>query len=151
MHVFTKLRYESNKFYDQTTLPGNVQICGNRSASEPAIFEATGESLLRDLEVATPRITGYFAAAKRQLPNGPNSSIYAIAQCAETITQTGCQDCLTVAFRNIQGCLPDADGRAIDASCFLRYSDTSFFADNHTVDIAPFLRVDGGTITFLVK
>lgn len=62
-----------------------------------------------------------------------------MAQCAETVTQTGCRDCLTVAYRNIQGCLPNANGRSIDAACFMRYSETAFFADNQTTDILPFL------------
>ncbi|KAI3462199.1 hypothetical protein Pfo_018862 [Paulownia fortunei] len=138
------LRYESNNFYDQSTLPGNVQICGNRTASQPSAFNAEGQTLLRDLELATPRINGYFAATRRAVSNGGNSTIYGVAQCAETISQSGCQDCLTVGYRNIQGCLPDADGRSIDAACFIRYSETPFFADNQTTDITPFLGGGGG-------
>ncbi|KAL3845085.1 hypothetical protein ACJIZ3_002488 [Penstemon smallii] len=134
------LRYESNTFYDQTTLPGNVQICGNRTAAQPSAFNAEAQTFLRDLQLATPRINGYFAATTRQISGGGgNSTIYGVAQCAETISRTGCEDCLTVAFGNIQGCLPNADGRAIDAACFLRYSDVPFFADNQTIDITPFL------------
>ncbi|KAK4430450.1 Cysteine-rich receptor-like protein kinase [Sesamum alatum] len=133
------LRYESNNFYDDTTLPGNIQICGNRTAPQAAAFSAAGQALLTDLEVATPRINGFFAATRREVTNGDNLTIYGVAQCAETVTQRGCLDCLTVAYKNLQGCLPDADGRAIDAACFLRYSDTPFFADNQTLDIRPFL------------
>ncbi|XP_057807228.1 cold-responsive protein kinase 1-like isoform X2 [Salvia miltiorrhiza] len=136
------LRYESNNFYDQTTLPGNVQICGNRTAPQPAEFAASGEALLRDLEVATPRTKAYYAASKRAVGN---FTVYGVAQCAQTITQAGCQDCLTVAYRNIESCLPDADGRAIDAACFLRYSDTPFFADNQTTNITPFLGAGGNS------
>ncbi|KAL0290405.1 UNVERIFIED_CONTAM: Cysteine-rich receptor-like protein kinase [Sesamum angustifolium] len=138
-------RYESNNFYDDTTLPGNIQICGNRTAPQPAAFGAAGQTLLTDLEVATPRINGFFAATKTEVTNGGNLTIYGVAQCAETVTPSGCLDCLTVAYKNLQGCLPDADGRAIDAACFLRYSDTPFFADNQTLDITPFLR-GGGNI-----
>ncbi|XP_073060742.1 cysteine-rich receptor-like protein kinase 2 [Primulina eburnea] len=133
------LRYESNSFYDQTTLPGNVQICGNRTASPAAAFSAQAQTLLQDLELATPRINKYFAATKSEVVSGGNLTVYGVAQCAETISQSGCQDCLTVAYRNIESCLPDADGRAIDAACFLRYSETPFFADNQTIDISSFL------------
>ncbi|KAK4490426.1 hypothetical protein RD792_001103 [Penstemon davidsonii] len=141
------LRYESNTFYDQTTLPGNVQICGNRTAAQPSAFNAEAQTFLRDLQLATPRINGYFAATTRQISGGGsgNSTIYGVAQCAETISRTGCEDCLTVAFGNIQGCLPNADGRAIDAACFLRYSDVPFFADNQTIDITPFLGGGGNS------
>ncbi|KAL0463185.1 UNVERIFIED_CONTAM: Cysteine-rich receptor-like protein kinase [Sesamum latifolium] len=137
------LRYESNNFYDDTTLPGNIQICGNRTAPQPAAFGAAGLTLLTDLELATPRINRYFAATRREVTNGGNLTIYGVAQCAETVAPSGCLDCLTVAHKNLQGCLPDADGRAIDAACFLRYSDTPFFADNQTLDITPFLRGGG--------
>ncbi|KAL0294140.1 UNVERIFIED_CONTAM: Cysteine-rich receptor-like protein kinase, partial [Sesamum calycinum] len=88
-------------------------------------------------------LTAFFAATKREVTNGGNLTIYGVAQCAETVTPSGCLDCLTVAYKNLQGCLPDADGRAIDAACFLRYSDTPFFADNQTLDITPFLRGGG--------
>lgn len=136
---FDLLRYESNNFYDQTTLPGNVQICGNQTASPAAAFSAQAQTLLQDLELATPRINKYFAATKSVVVSGGNLTVYGVAQCAETISQSGCQDCLTVAYRNIESCLPDADGRAIDAACFLRYSETPFFADNQTTDISSFL------------
>ncbi|KAH6837539.1 hypothetical protein C2S53_008512 [Perilla frutescens var. hirtella] len=129
----------------RTTLPGNVQICGDQTAPTPAEFEAEGQTLLMNLEAATPRMNPYFAATKRSVANSNNLTIYGVAQCAQTISQTGCQDCLTVAFRNIQGCLPDADGRAVDAACFLRYSDTPFFSDNQTTNITPFLGAGGNS------
>jgi hypothetical protein len=63
-----------------------------------------------------------------------------LLQCAETVTESGCLDCLTVGFTNIQGCFPNTDGEAFDAGCFMRYSEKSFFADNQTIDITPFLK-----------
>ncbi|XP_027075665.1 cysteine-rich receptor-like protein kinase 2 [Coffea arabica] len=136
------LRYESNTFYDQSTLPGNVEICSTQTGSRENEFGAQAQALLKDLQLATPRITGYFAASKREVSPG-GRTVYGVAQCAETISQSGCEDCLTVAFNNIQGCLPNADGRAVDVACFLRYSETSFFPDNQTIDITPFLRGRG--------
>ncbi|KAI8536562.1 hypothetical protein RHMOL_Rhmol10G0267000 [Rhododendron molle] len=136
------LRYESSTFYDQTTLPGNVGICGNDTASQPAsqptAFQTAAQGLLTDLETATPRINGYFAAATRVVAGG-GSTVYALAQCAQTVSQSGCLGCLQVAYGNIQSCPPDADGRAADAGCFLRYSATAFFGANQTTNITPFL------------
>lgn len=140
-------RYESNTFYDQSTLPGNTQICGNQTGSQATTFGAQAQALLKDLQLATPRINGYFAASNREVSPG-GKTVYGVAQCAESISKTGCEDCLTVAYGNIQGCLPNADGRAIDAACFLRYSETSFFPDNQTINITPFL--GGGKISFLL-
>ncbi|CAK9135293.1 unnamed protein product [Ilex paraguariensis] len=138
------LRYESNSFYDQTTLPGNSQICGNRTETQATAFDTAVTGLISDLVVATPKINGFFAASQRAVAGG-GVTVYAIAQCAETVSQTGCQDCLTVARGNIQACPPNADGTAFDAGCFLRYSDTAFFADNQTINITPFLGGGGSS------
>ncbi|KAK7305607.1 hypothetical protein VNO77_43513 [Canavalia gladiata] len=136
------LRYESNGFFDQTTLPGNSMTCGNQTAAGATAFNATAQQVLMDLQIATPKITGYFAATKTQVAGG---AIYAIAQCAETVTESGCLDCLSVGYTNIQSCLPNTDGRAFDAGCFMRYSQTAFFADNQTIDITPFLKQGGSS------
>nr|POE58153.1 putative lrr receptor-like serine/threonine-protein kinase [Quercus suber] len=115
------LRYESNIFFDQTTLPGNQGYCGNRTASQPLAFSTAADGLLKDLQVATPRINGFFAASKREVVDSSgNATVYAVAQCVETATESGCQNCLNVASNNIQACVPNGDGRAVDAGCFLR-------------------------------
>ena len=96
--------------------------------------------MLKDLQVATPKINGFFAASKREVVDSSgNATVYAVAQCVETATESGCQNCLNVASNNIQVCVPNGDGRAVDAGCFLRYSDKPFFADNQTTDINSFL------------
>ncbi|KAM7523887.1 hypothetical protein LguiA_013789 [Lonicera macranthoides] len=138
------LRYESNGFFDQTSLPGNVGLCGNRTISQATAFNTAVRGLLSDLVVATPRINGYFAASTRAAV-GANLTVYAVAQCAQTVTRSGCLDCLTVAYSNIQNCPPNADGRSVDAGCFLRYSDTSFFPANQTTNITPFLGGGGSS------
>ncbi|KAK1273351.1 Cysteine-rich receptor-like protein kinase 2 [Acorus gramineus] len=129
------LRYESNSFFDQTTLPGNVGLCSNRTVAAGATaFDSAAVTLLSDLAEATPKIRGYFAAAE-----GGGTAVYGAAQCAETVSKNGCGDCLAVALGNIKSCPPDAEGRAVDAGCFLRYSVSAFFDSNQTVDLAPFL------------
>ncbi|XP_061337424.1 cysteine-rich receptor-like protein kinase 2 [Gastrolobium bilobum] len=137
------LRYESERFYDQTTEPGNGVLCGNNTAKEAPAFRAAGQQVLMDLQIATPRIKGFFAATKTQVSAG--GSIYAIAQCVETATETSCLDCMKVGYNNLQTCLPNSDGRAYDAGCFMRYSETPFFADNQTIDITPYLKQGGSS------
>ncbi|KAJ7964381.1 Cysteine-rich receptor-like protein kinase [Quillaja saponaria] len=139
------LRYESTAFFDQTTLPGNSVICGNKTAPQPTVFNASIEQLLTDLLVATPRIKGYFAAIKREVVVSVNLSVYAIAQCAETVSESGCLDCLKVGYTNLQTCPPNTDGLSYDAGCFIRYSATPFFADNQTINITPFLKKGGSS------
>ncbi|KAJ9702957.1 hypothetical protein PVL29_004629 [Vitis rotundifolia] len=133
------LRYESNSFYDQATLPGNAAICGNQTASQVTAFQAAVEGLLADLEVATPRTDDFYVAYKKEVVGGGGATVYGVAQCAETVSPSACQECLKVANGNINSCLPSTYGRAVDAGCFLRYSNTPFFADNQTTNITPFL------------
>jgi len=130
------LRYESNDFFAQI-MPRSSILCGNHTADESTTFSEAGQQVLMDLQIATPKITGFYAATKTQVAGG---AIYAIAQCAETLTQDSCLDCLSVEHSSIQGCLPKTNGRAFDAGCFMRYSETPFFADNQTIDINPFLK-----------
>ncbi|KAF4398465.1 hypothetical protein G4B88_025444 [Cannabis sativa] len=142
------LRYEANEFFDQATVQGNVAIfCGKQtippSAEAAAAFTSTVDDVLLALQAATPKINGYFAAEKRQVPvsvaGDRNLTVYGVAQCAHTVSRSGCLDCLKVAYANLQHCLPDLDGKAIDAGCFLRYSNASFFDDNQTTNLAPYL------------
>ncbi|KAK7305608.1 hypothetical protein VNO77_43514 [Canavalia gladiata] len=131
------LRYESERFYDQGTGPGNGVSCGSTTGIGTA-FRATGLQVLMDLQIATPKIKGVYAATKTQVPGG--DAIYAIAQCVETTSEPNCQNCLQVGFNNLQSCLPNTDGRAYDAGCFMRYSTIPFFADNKSMNIAPYLK-----------
>ncbi|KAK4360043.1 hypothetical protein RND71_022272 [Anisodus tanguticus] len=131
------LRYESNNFYQETTGQGNAEFCGNRTASQRHALNHVALELLNDLSTATPRISGFFAATKMK---AAGVTVYGVAQCAETITESGCQDCLTKAYTNIKGCLPKyTEGRAYDGACFMRYSNRAFFADNQITDITQFL------------
>ncbi|XP_029126432.1 cold-responsive protein kinase 1-like isoform X2 [Cajanus cajan] len=134
------LRYESNEFFNQIMSRSSI-LCGNQTVDESSDFSAVGQQVLMDLQIATPKISGFYAATKTQVSGG---AIYAIAQCAETLTQDTCKDCLSIEQSTIQGCLPNTNGRAFDPGCFMRYSETPFFADNQTIDINPFLKQGGG-------
>nr|GLL18987.1 cysteine-rich receptor-like protein kinase 2 [Ipomoea trifida] len=89
------LRYRNSYFYDQTTdevIGGASRVCGNRTASKQHIFNATTQQLLNQLLLATPRINGFYAAAKLQEePPTGGATTYAVAQCAETVSQSSCK------------------------------------------------------------
>ena len=124
-------------------MPGHFGFCGKRNASQSNAFVETVERVLAELQVAVPRIDGFFAAIKKKVgggDSGNNMTVYGVAQCVESASKGGCQECLKVAYGNIERCLPETGGKAVDAGCFLRYSDTPFFADNQTTNITPFLR-----------
>ncbi|RZB81133.1 Cysteine-rich receptor-like protein kinase 2 [Glycine soja] len=136
------LRYLNSVFLDNSIIFSSHTFCGNQTADESTAFGTVGRQVLMDLQIAIPKISGYFAATKTQVAGG---AMYAFAQCAETLTRDTCSNCLSNQLSNIQGCLPNTNGRAIDpAGCFMRYSETPYFADNQTTDISLFLKQGPG-------
>ncbi|XP_074582303.1 cold-responsive protein kinase 1-like [Curcuma longa] len=125
------LRYESIPFFDQVTPLQNENSCDGRNATTGG-FTTSVRSLVEDLSAATPRIPKFFAAVARE-------GVFAVAQCVETLSEEGCEQCLTAEVSNVMLCLPSTDGRALDVGCFMRYSDESFFPANRTVDLSPYL------------
>ncbi|XP_028796395.1 cold-responsive protein kinase 1-like, partial [Neltuma alba] len=134
------LRYESSIFFDQSTDGGNHIVCGNRVAKNSTELASTVQKVLKNLVEAIPRIPGFFAATITPVPNSNNSNIYAIAQCLETLTQSGCQDCLESGFTSFQICLPSSNAKIFYAGCFMRYSTSAFFAANQTTNIKRILK-----------
>ncbi|XP_054793570.1 cysteine-rich receptor-like protein kinase 3 isoform X1 [Prosopis cineraria] len=62
-----------------------------------------------NLQTATPRITAFSAATKTQVSDN-GATIYAFAQCIQTITSSKCEDCLNAQYNNMQTWLPNSDG-----------------------------------------
>ncbi|WVY93086.1 hypothetical protein V8G54_032174 [Vigna mungo] len=129
------------RFYQQTNELGSGVTCGNTSLKTTRDFKVLGQQALTDIQTATPKTKGFYAATKTQVDDG--SSLYAIAQCVETAAESDCLKCMQVAYNNLQSCLPNTDGTAYDAGCFMRYSTTPFFAANQTIDIRSYLKQAG--------
>ncbi|KAK1377483.1 putative cysteine-rich receptor-like protein kinase 3-like [Heracleum sosnowskyi] len=136
------LRYGIHNFYKEIKFESTVLVCSyNQSVSEPTAFKPIVQKLLTDIAAATPKIKNYFAAAKRQVfSSGITLTVYAAAQCVETISLSDCGNCLTRVYTNLQTCLPQSGGSSVEAGCFLRYSDSSFFADSNITNITPYIR-----------
>lgn len=85
-----------------------------------------------------PRIFGYSGAAEE-------GGVFGAAQCAATLSEEVCGQCLQVAYANIQQCLPAGNGRSVDAGCFMRFSNVAFFSADQTVDLGIYLGRSGGS------
>ncbi|KAL8109694.1 hypothetical protein AgCh_025697 [Apium graveolens] len=137
------LRYELHSFYWEIDSGSSFEVCGeNKSGSAEAAFSLVTVQLLKDLAAATPKIKSYFAVGKRQVFDGglskkASAEVYGLAQCVDTVSQSGCKNCLTRACTSTQKCLPQLGGSFVAAGCFLRYSVTSFFAENDRTNIMP--------------
>ena len=114
--------------------------------STSANFNTAAGEVLSNLLLATPKIKGFYAAITEQVL-GSKTTVYGVAQCAETVSESECQNCLTVAYENIKSCPPRSGARAIDAGCFMRYKDTAFFQSNQTTNIRKYL--EEGKTTYL--
>nr|XP_043620388.1 cysteine-rich repeat secretory protein 38-like [Erigeron canadensis] len=56
--------------------------------------------------------------------------IYAMVQCTPDLSSFDCNSCLSVVFREAQGCCDaDVDVSVYYTSCFIRYSNKSFYND----------------------
>ncbi|KAF5188511.1 Cysteine-rich receptor-like protein kinase [Thalictrum thalictroides] len=116
------LRYESIGFVDQILTSDNFRLCGNEVVSQETTFARAVDELLSDIIAATPKINGYFAASSREAGGG-STTAYAVAQCPERISPTGCSECLLVAYEKINSCLPQSEGRASDHGKFSKHSE----------------------------
>lgn len=58
---------------------------------------------------------------------GGVTPVYALAQCWKSVSKDGCRKCLEKGGGNLRGCLPEKEGRALNAGCYLRYSTEKFF------------------------
>ncbi|KAL8155626.1 cold-responsive protein kinase 1-like [Apium graveolens] len=139
------LRYEARNFFTQSilvTFESSAGVCSAiKSKYDAVTFTPVVERLITDLVAATPKINGFFAATTRPvLHGGATATVYAVAQCIETISRKDCQSCLTIGYNNIQSCPPASEASSADAGCFLRYSDVSFFADKSVINITPHLQ-----------
>lgn len=55
--------------------------------------------------------------------------VFGLAQCWGTVSKEGCRACLSKARKEVRGCLPGREGRALYSGCYLRFSTTKFFAN----------------------
>ncbi|KAL1802984.1 hypothetical protein ACET3Z_031631 [Daucus carota] len=140
------LRYEVHNFFTQRLLVTFESTVCDQGKSEAKAFTPVVDGLITDLVSTTPRIDGFFAATTRPVSSGgATMTVYAVAQCIETISQKDCQSCLTTTSNNIQSCPPASEGSATDAGCFLRNSETSFFADKSIINITSYLPGGGNS------
>jgi len=65
---------------------------------------------------------------------GEVEGVYALAQCWNTIGSDGCRECLRKAGKEVRGCLPKRDGRALNAGCYFRYSTNKFYNEDGDAD-----------------
>ncbi|XP_009602876.1 cysteine-rich receptor-like protein kinase 42 [Nicotiana tomentosiformis] len=120
------LRYDIYDFFNETTDSKEDKVncsssIGLASGQELATLKVTAGNLITNL-TGTAVANGGYAVAHL---NG----VYGLAQCWKTVSKKGCRECLDKASREIKGCFPSRDARALIAGCYLRYSTQDFLYD----------------------
>ncbi|XP_071699871.1 cysteine-rich receptor-like protein kinase 15 [Rutidosis leptorrhynchoides] len=65
--------------------------------------------------------------------------VYGLMQCAPDLSSFDCNSCLSVVFREAQGCCNgDVDVAVYFPACFLRYSNVSFYNDPPKISLPAF-------------
>ncbi|MCD7447924.1 hypothetical protein HAX54_036292 [Datura stramonium] len=129
------LRYENYNFFDESIQKNSsISICGAptditndqymkrdfAARVDRAIVNVTSMSIVNDGFGATIVKSGLLA-------------IYALGQCWDYLQPEICTECLNNAGDMLRKCLPAAEGKAMNAGCYLRYSSNKFFGNGALV------------------
>lgn len=129
------LRYEDYNFFDESIQNNSsVYVCG-------APTDITNDQYMkRDFAAGVDRaivnvtstsiVNGGFGAT---IVKSGLLAIYALGQCWDYLQPEICTKCLNDAGDMLRKCLPAADGKAMNAGCYLRYSSNKFFEDGALV------------------
>lgn len=127
------LRYDSYDFLNETVDPFKDSFNCSSAVGQATALELPGfrKAVAELLDNVTTAATadGDGSGGGGYAVGGWNG-VYGLAQCWKTLSKEGCKQCLAKASREIKGCVPSREGRALNAGCYLRYSTQKFLADD---------------------
>ncbi|CAI0404672.1 unnamed protein product, partial [Linum tenue] len=95
-----------------------IRVCAETQSVRYAVANVTRNAAVSE------GVSGFFGVAE------VGGRAYALAQCWESVGRDGCWECLGKAAAAVVGrCLPRREGRALNAGCYLKYSDHKFYGD----------------------
>lgn len=130
------LRYDYANVFRAVTTPGQSGFCNDDAAgsvSSPAFDRAVRGAVERVVGMV-PGSEGMYAAGRAAVEGG-GGAVYVAGQCMPTIGREDCRRCLESAMINVEGCVPNAGGRAVHYGCYLRFDGRPFFNDSQGVDL----------------
>ncbi|KAM7509892.1 hypothetical protein LguiB_008767 [Lonicera macranthoides] len=118
------LRYDSYDFFNETIDPIRDTVNCNKTSGNEDTRLGFRENVGYLIENVT-RIAGENGGFGVMEFKG----VFGLAQCWMSVSADGCRYCLEKAGEMVRGCLPNREGRGLNAGCYLRYSTHKFFND----------------------
>ncbi|CAH1414942.1 unnamed protein product [Lactuca virosa] len=125
------MRYENYSFFEEHTGQEDRVICVNKTRRNNDFEQSASKAVFQTVEAA-PKSKEYHAGKQALISGTANKSVYAMADCWRTLDTDSCAYCLQKAATSMLGCLPESEGYALYAGCFIKYSDSNFlYPDDH--------------------
>ncbi|BFG16378.1 hypothetical protein CerSpe_026520 [Prunus speciosa] len=111
------LRYDDFNFFNQSFSAQDTSVCGDIGfGGNQSIFKDNALRLVRNLSLVAPKNDGFSVGFVGQ----GNETVYGLAQCWEFVNGSACEECLADTVVRIGSCPPKAEGRVLNAGCYLR-------------------------------
>ncbi|XP_021833787.1 cysteine-rich receptor-like protein kinase 3 [Prunus avium] len=121
------LRYDDFNFFNQSLSAQDTSVCGGTGfGGNQSVFKDNALRLVRNLSFVAPKNDGFSVGFVGQ----GNETVYGLAQCWEFVNGSACEECLADTVVRIGSCPPKAEGRVLNAGCYLRYSTQKFYSNN---------------------
>ncbi|KAJ6375490.1 hypothetical protein OIU77_000472 [Salix suchowensis] len=121
------IRYDKYNFFHEAIDPTNdAVVCGEPKhplTDSILKFKKRIASVIRNV-TAMALGNGTFATAEAK---GGDFSVYALAQCWNTLDRDECRKCLVNAGSKLSQCAPGSEGSALFTGCYMKYSTEIFF------------------------
>ncbi|KAL0351029.1 UNVERIFIED_CONTAM: Cysteine-rich receptor-like protein kinase [Sesamum radiatum] len=119
------LRYDSYAFFNESVDPAWDGVNCNSSVGAGS---GVGLEFDKDVRELIDNVTASAVVNGRYAVMG-SKGVFGLAECWNTVSREGCRACLAKASKDIRGCLPSKEGRALNTGCYLRYSTQKFFSN----------------------
>ncbi|KAI4350664.1 hypothetical protein L6164_005097 [Bauhinia variegata] len=120
------LRYDNYNFYTEDTNPKRDTVnCSSQYGL--VVGEKEKLELSKSVGQVIDNVSRIAVSEGKGFGVGEVEGIYALAQCWKTVGVNGCRNCLNKAAKQVRGCVPNREGRALNAGCYLRYSTVKFY------------------------
>eukprot|EP00268_Persea_americana_P007007 TRINITY_DN1255_c1_g1_i1.p1 TRINITY_DN1255_c1_g1~~TRINITY_DN1255_c1_g1_i1.p1 ORF type:complete len:647 (-),score=115.30 TRINITY_DN1255_c1_g1_i1:5-1945(-) len=104
----------------------DTSVCGSSTnESNSTDFRQMADGLVKNLVSEAYGERDYYKVGNVSVSS--RLKIYGIAECWRSVNRSGCKECLEKAGESVVGCLPAADGKALNAGCYVRYSTEKFY------------------------